>query len=886
MRKLILFSLIFFAGIVYLKANPGIVHRNANPFLPVNIPGQTHDGYLSESRTPDCFILAENGQVAPILIADNDHPGLARIAGFFQNDVYNITGVRPLLLQGSAQGARNVIIAGTVGHSFLIDELVRTGKINISDIQGKREISLKQVVNNPMLGIDRAFVIAGSDKRGTFYGILDLSRNLGVSPWYWWANVPVQSKDEIFIRQGRFITEEPKVKLRGIFINNEAPALSGWAMATFGGFNHKFYERVFELLLRLKGNFLWPAMWGRAFYDDCPHNGALAHEMGIVIGTSHHEPMGRAHVEWARYGSGPWNYLKNQRTLHEFWRTGFERMKNYETIVTLGMRGDGDEPKVRDVMIPLLERIIRNQRNIIRRVSGKRPEEVPQVLTLFKEMQYYYDQGLRVPDDVTILFANDNWGNIRFLPSLDTPERKGGWGMYYHFDYVGGPRNNKWLNVRQVQRIWEQMNLTWKHRVDRIWLVNVGDIKPMEYPITFFLDMAWNPERFNANNLFDHTVAFAYEQFGGNFPVESARFIDTYTKFNARVTPEMLDAETFSLHNYQEFSRVNQEYRNLLLEAFEVYYLMPEKYRDAFDQLVLFPIKAMSNLYQMYYAVARNRYLAAQNNPEANKWADIAEARFNRDTLLTIHFNSVIADGKWQHMMDQVRIGYTTWQQPNRSIMPKVVRVEEPVITRNDKVYVESDGFVSIAAKNFNRSVSPENIQWTIIPNLGFTGSAVTTMPANAYPAENDMVYLEYDIYFETAGEFEVTVLVSPTLPFNKRGGLRYAYFGVTAHLNPADHEIPGGLRYAVSINAGKENIVNFNRDFDVATLERWQATNINKTTSNLYVPNPGLHTLRFRVLEPGVVLQKILINTGGLLPTYLGAPESQRKLRRELVAQ
>lgn len=834
---------------------------DSNPFIYPNIPGQTHAGYLSHSKTPGCFVLAEGGVVAPILIAANDHPGVSRIAGYFQNDILNITGIKPQIYTGSVSGYANIIIAGTIGQSSIIDELAGTGKISVTDLNGKREIYLKQVVNNPMPGIERAFVIAGSDKRGTFYGILDLSRNLGVSPWYWWADVPIQTRENIYINPGRFVTEEPKVRLRGIFINNEAPALSGWSRATFGGFNHKFYEKVFELMLRLKGNFIWPAMWGNAFYDDCPHNGALAHEMGIVIGTSHHEPMGRAHVEWSRYGRGPWNYTKNARTLREFWRAGFERKKNFETIVTLGMRGDGDEPMADNVMIDLLERIVRDQRRIIADATGRPAAETPQVWALYKEVQYYYERGMRVPDDVMILYANDNWGNIRMLPDPAAPPRSGGFGMYYHFDYVGGPRNYKWLNVRQIQRIWEQMNLAWGHGVDRLWLVNVGDIKPMEYPITFFLDMAWNPDRFNANNLTEHTLAFTSEQFDGHFAHESARLINTYSKYNSRVTPELLYADTYSLSNYNEFETVTNDYRQLMLDAFKVNYLLPAKYRDAFDQLVLFPIQGMANLYEMYLAVAKNRYLAQNNNPEANYWADKALQHFIHDSLLTLHYNQVIADGKWPHMMDQIRIGYTYWQQPRQRVMPQLIRVNTPAPDNAELMFKEAFGFVSIEAEHFNRKNNPGNIGWQIIPQMGKTLSAVTTIPSNVYPQPQDEVYLEYDIWFETTGDFQVSVMVSPTLNFNRNRG----------------------LRYAVSFNGGPEQVVNFNKTFDMNLMEQWQANSINITTTRHIISQTGLNTLRFRVLEPGIVLQKILIDTGGLKPSYLGAPESIRVKRENI---
>ena len=662
----------------------------------------------------------------------------------------------------------------------------------------------------------------------------------------------MRKSEKIFIKPGKFTAGEPAVKYRGIFLNDEAPALSGWSKATFGGFNHLFYEKVFELILRLKGNFIWPAMWGNAFYDDDPENGPLADKMGIVIGTSHHEPMGRAHAEWSKYGTGKWDYSKNQLVLAEFWRSGFERMKNYETVVTLGMRGDGDEPMSEESNIKLLEKIVKEQRNIIKKVSGKKITETPQVWALYKEVQDYYDKGMRVPDDVTLLFCDDNWGNVRKLPDPAAKAHKGGYGMYYHFDYVGGPRNYKWINVSQIQRIWEQMNLTYSHGVDRIWIVNVGDLKPMEYPISFFLDMAWNPAQFNSQNLLSHTEKWCAAQFGEKYSKEAARLIDTYTKYSRRITPELLNDTIYSLKNYNEFETVMNDFRALALDAFRLYQQIPAESRDAFDQLVLFPINAFSNLYEMYFAVAKNKELAKQNNPKANFWADKVKACFDRDSLLTVHYNTVISGGKWAHMMDQVRIGYTYWQQPERSVMPAVVRVEPT----NKGIFTEKDGYISMEAANFSRKNESANVRWEIIPNLGKTLSGITTFPQNYYPNSNENIYLEYDFQLESEGEFPVYILVSPTLNFNENKG----------------------LRYAVSVDGQQEQIVNINDKYDVRKMERWQAKSINQTITKHNFNKKGKHTLRFRVLEPGIVLQKIMIDTGGLKPSYLGAPESIKR--------
>lgn len=464
--------------------------------------------FVAFSDEKNSFGLVTRGETIFSILADTaDFEGVQRALLNLQTDIEAVTGIEPLLVANSE--TKNVkVIVGTWGKSKYIDQLADKGLVSLTDLSGKREKFIIQTVKQPFEGIDEALVIAGSDKRGTIYGIYELSRQIGVSPWYYWADVPARKSKNIYIKRGIYTAGEPAVEYRGIFINDEEPALGNWVRATFGGFNHLFYEKVFELILRLKGNFLWPAMWGKAFYDDDPQNAVLADEMGVVIGTSHHEPMARAHVEWSRYGEGDWNYQINAEVLKKFWREGFERAYGTECIITVGMRGDGDEPMSEEANIQLLEKIIADQRAIISEISGKDAAEIPQVWALYKEVQDYYDKGMRVPDDVTLLLCDDNWGNVRKLPLPDAPKRKGGYGMYYHFDYVGGPRNYKWLNTVQIERTWEQMHLSYEMGVDKLWIVNVGDIKPLEYPISFFLDLAWNPKQFTPSGLYKHTLAW------------------------------------------------------------------------------------------------------------------------------------------------------------------------------------------------------------------------------------------------------------------------------------------------------------------------------------------------------------------------------------------
>lgn len=796
------------------------------------------------------FVWIKQGKAHPILIDRQEDKGVVRAVMNLQSDAGKVTGVKPEVIY-SATGNRMLII-GSIENSEWIKQLAKAGKINAADLQGKREKYLLQTVKQPMEGVDEAVVIAGSDKRGTIYGIYELCRQMGVSPWYYWADVPAEKHDIIAIKEGVYTDGEPAVKYRGIFLNDEWPCLGNWAADTHGGFNSKFYETVFELVLRLKGNFMWPAMWNSAFYDDDPLNGPLANEMGIVMGTSHHEPMGQAQKDWKRRGTGEWNYSTNGAVLRKFWQEGMERCKDWEAVITLAMRGDGDEPMSEDANISLLQNIVKDQRKIIEKVTGKKARETPQVWALYKEVQDYYDKGMRVPDDVTLLLCDDNWGNVRKLPDLKAKPRKGGYGMYYHFDYVGAPRNTKWINITQIQRTWEQMTLTYDHGVRELWVVNVGDLKPMEYPISFFLDLAWNPERFNENNLFQHTVDFCREQFGGNYAEESARLIDTYTKYNRRVTPEMLNDRTYSLENYNEWKRVKDDYAALSLEALKLYYLMPADYRDTFDQLVLFPIQACSNLYDMYYAVAMNRQLAAAGDVKANEWAMKVHSCFERDSVLTHHYNHVMSGGKWNHIMDQTHIGYRSWNDPKQNIMPKVTMLPEPRIAPAPPVFIERDGYVSIEAEHCTRS-SEDAAKWITIPNLGRTLSAVTTSPFTVAPGQD--MYLEYDFETDKSGEATVVVRFSSTLNFN-------------------DYK---GLRYAVSLDGGEEQIVNINGDYK-GELGKLQAEHIITTQTKHAIDKKARHTLRIRPLDPALVMQKIMIDLGGLKPSFLGAPESETK--------
>jgi hypothetical protein len=633
--------------------------------------------YITYQKSADAFPLAENGQLPTLVMCTDDYQGINRVLGYFKTDLKNVTGVETNIILGSIPAEKYIILAGTIGKSKLIDQLIKTNKINVDDVEGRWENSLIVVVDQPFDGVEKALVIVGSDKRGTMYGIFDVSRKMGVSPWNWWADVPVVKSEKLYVKNGRYNLGEPKVKYRGIFLNDEEPALGRWAVEKYGGFNHQFYEKVFELMLRLKANYIWPAMWWASFNADDPQNAVLAHEMGIVLGTSHHEPMDRAHAEWkAKEHKGPWNYETNADELKQFWREGIERIGDREVIVNMGMRGDGDEAMSEDTNIKLLEEIVVDQRVIIEEVTQKPASETPQMWALYKEVQDYYEHGMRVPDDVTLLLCDDNWGNIRKLPNPNDPPRSGGYGIYYHFDFVGGPRNYKWINVSPVPRIWEQMNLAYRHGVDRLWLVNVGDLKPMELPISFFLDFAWDPDQITVAELDNYTRIWAEEQFGAKLAKDAAYILDTYTKYNSRRTPEMLYSDTYSITDFREFEKVTADYIALANKAEAMYLKMDKELQPAFYQLVYQPAKACANLYELYYAHALNKLYAQQNRVATADMAQKVKDHFQIDADITEFFHTKLLDGKWNHMMAQPRIGYTSWQQPPHNIMPRVTEIQ------------------------------------------------------------------------------------------------------------------------------------------------------------------------------------------------------------------
>ncbi|MFD2325438.1 glycosyl hydrolase 115 family protein [Mucilaginibacter galii] len=638
--------------------------------------GQTQLGglpqYITQNPVGTSFPIKVGSKTASIVVDPDDWKGVIGAANDLGDDVRKVTGV-PSIVVKSQQLSKGNIVVGTIGKSKLIDGLIASGKINVSTVKGKWESFIIQTVGDNL-------VIAGSDKRGTIYGIYDVSEKIGVSPWYWWADAPVKKSNALYIKAGKYIQASPKVKYRGIFINDESPSFSGWAKANFGGINSKAYVHMFELLLRLKANYLWPAMWGNAFNEDDPMSPVLADEYGIVMGTSHHEPMMRSQKEYTKRQKeiGAWDYTTNAENLKKFWTEGLERNKSYDNLITMGMRGDGDVAMGKGddkENIQTLRNVVSDQREIIRKVYGKDPAEVPQLWAIFTEVQRYYDAGMNVPDDVTLLFCDNNWGYIRRTGPAKELKRKGGLGMYYHIDMNGGPWNDRWINTTTVPKLREQLSLAYNTGIDRIWIVNVGDLKPKEVPIDFIMRYAWDPNAISADQTDDYMRNWATGIFGKEHASEIADIVSKYSKYNLIRKPEVQDPRIFSFVNYNEADKVLKKWKELTNQAEALEKKMPNDAKDAYYQLVLYPAKASAGVAEIYLAAGRNNLYAKQGRISANDQANRARELFELDKQLSERYNKLVDGNKWQNMMSDVHIGYRQWSMPRENSLPTMTEV-------------------------------------------------------------------------------------------------------------------------------------------------------------------------------------------------------------------
>ncbi|KAI0880051.1 glycoside hydrolase family 115 protein [Annulohypoxylon maeteangense] len=760
------------------------------------------------ANSDGAFQIAGGSIAQPqILVSSNDYWGVIRAAGDLTKDFGRVTGTNFTLSNGEAgaepavyeykpitrnythyevnntqvfhgpaytnpSAENTVIIVGTLGHSKVIDDLVAAGKLNTSDIEGKWESFTTSIVQDPIAGCSKAVIIVGSDPRGTIFGIYDISEQIGVSPWYWWADVPIKQSKDIYVLPDGKVQGPPSVKYRGFFINDEQPGLSGWVGWNYPdtpygvGYNADFYSNVFELLLRLRANYLWPALWATMFEVDDPTSQPLADAWEIVLGSSHTEPMMRAQNEFGTFyideGLGPWAYNLNNKTIDEYFVYGAQRAKPYarNSLWTMGMRGTGDtaiEGLGVEFIVSMLEALVHNQRAIIEDVLDVKIEEAPQLWCLYKEVMSYIQQGLTIPEDITLLWADDNWGNVRRVPIGNETTRSGGAGVYYHFDYVGDTRNYKWINTVQLEKTAEQMQLAYAHGADRIWIVNVGDLKPLEIPLTHFLDMAYDINKWGVDDVSNWTLAWATREFGPEYASSITEIMTRFGMFAARRKFELVEPYVYSTINYNEGDAVLGQWQGLAQDAQAIYDQLDEAHQPAFFEMILHPILGGQIIHQVHIGAARNMVYANQHRNAANEMISSVLASFDADAELTIRWDSLL-DGKWKHMLDQTHFGYDGyWQQPMRNVLPAMAYVQTAISS--------IAGSVGIAVEGSNASIPGDDKYHAnsgntlVLPSLDPYGPVIRWFDVFSrgkvncdWKAETDLPWVKLSQYNGTVG--------------------------------------------------------------------------------------------------------------------------------------
>jgi hypothetical protein len=953
------------------------------------------------------FTLAAQNFTADVLLDSTDNKTVLLAAGLFADDVERVSGKKPELKFSIKNISKNCVIAGSIGESSIIQDFVKKKVIDISELEGRWEACLIQVVDKPFDGVKKALFVVGSDRRGTAYGLLELSKQMGVSPWYYFADVPPAKREEIIIKQGRFIQESPSVKYRGIFINDEMWSLRPWAMNTLApgegkGIGPTTHAKIFELLLRLKANTLWPAMHQETKpFNSYEENKVVADKFGIVMGSSHIEPMLRnnmVNAEWDQeYPGKAWNYVTNRNYIYDYWEKRVKQNGKYENIYTIGKRGQDDEAGS-EVTVGVLEKIFADQREILGNWVNKDVTKVPQVLIPYTEVLGLYNNGLKVPDDVIICWPDDNFGNIRQLPNNDEQKRSGGSGIYYHFQWLNGATTAyPWLYTSPLALTWFEMKKAYDYNVRDLWIVNVGDIKPAELGIDHFMQMAWDIDKFKENEPKKFLTEWATGYFGSEYAIDIAILLTKHLELGYARRPESMMMyngrkkefkwDWFSLINYNdEVQGRIDEYSELEKQVDKIYHLLPIHLKDAFFQMVVYNVKgaALHNK-KILYAQKSNAYGKEKRSSSAF-YAALAQKAEDDIYRLIHHYNKelITVGDKWDHMASlpgpwgaqwhqwdmpslssysgegrpkmQLSIeggnnsllpGFSVFNNDNRFIdlyntgngaiywnsdtsedwiilsetsgviydekriwvtidwekAPKgaeqgqiffgwqsslenesvgknylslykngtnkdsIINYKEPgggfevqldlfnpkvPSTEKVKGFVESNGYISMEAEHFSRKVNRDNSRWSIIEGLGRTGNSVTVLPTNipCIKSVDDLVKkspcLEYDIYTFTEGEASIEINCIPSIPINKDYGLEVAF--------ALDNEKP-----VIISEKGERDVM----------------SNLLKLKSKLNISGEGQHILKIWMVDPGLVVDKIIINTGGVKDSYLGPPES-----------
>lgn len=953
--------------------------------------------FITEScncaKKDNAFVISSPENTAEIIVMANEREFVHTAVNLFVNDVLAVSERKPTL-KSSGESLYQIKV-GTLGLNPDFDRECEASGIAISSLKGKWEAYIIKVIQNKDKQI---LFVVGSQPRGTAYGLMELSHRIGVSPWVWWDDVHSQKKTTVVLPGDLSVQDGPEVQFRGIFINDEDWGLHPWAAKTFepetGDIGPKTYARVFELLLRLKANAIWPAMHActRAFFT-YPGNIKMADRYGIFIGSSHAEPMLRNNVdEWHRWEPAEgkraeWNFETNPGQLEEYWRQRVEEAKDHSVIYTIGMRGVHDsgmpggknpEDKVR-----ILNDVFEAQRNILEEETGRKDvSQIPQIFCPYKEVLELYRIGAGVPEYAAIMWADDNNGYLRQLSDVAERQHAGGAGVYYHVSYFGRPHDFLWIESTPGSLIWEEMHKAFKTNAKRIWIVNVGDIKANEIDLNFFLNVAWNPDQYSPDNLDAYYFHFAEAQFGTEYADEIGDILKKYFQLGFSRKPEHMgwskvlpntpthDPALSMFHDGDEVQHRIDAYDNLEKQVDGVYTKLPDRLKDAFFELVAYKVIGASNMNKKILYSYKSRMYAKQGRVIANQYADQARQAFEKIRNETEKYNQEVAEGKWNHIVSYhprnlpvfdmpetghvvpqkryagglVPEGYSdpiipnlkieslpvfnaltdrsyfvdvfnagaeplTWKadvkQPwvrlsemagqtsiqnriwvsvdwdqilsnstvqatinfelNGQSHPVQIEAIKPDLPVGDKNrFVEDNGVVSIEAEHFSEANQNANTRWKLIQGLGRTGDAMGSYPLTVMPFRTDELgeapSLGYDFYSETSGDATLYFYCLPNQPIN------------------ADYQ----LRFAVDIDGGNPVVVNgmLAKTMDEQNDE-WQKNVLRAATipeCHLTIPDRGMHTLKITMIDPGVVIDKIVIDFGGMKPSYFGPEETKIK--------
>jgi len=798
------------------------------------------------SKKFDFFISGKDKSVN-IYIDKNTDSLIIWAINDLADDIHAITGNRPKIIKSSIIKKEKGIYIGEFKDSLM--KLIDQKQIkNLKEAWEKFHINV----------YNENLIIAGSDVRGTVYGIFEVAERLGISPWKWWADVKPIPKESLSLKLDKDgITENPSVQYRGIFLNDEIWSLRPWAANTFdpetGVLGPKTYEKIFQLLLYLKANTIWPAMHydTKAFYT-IPGNKEMAEKYKIVVGTSHIEPMMRNNIgEWDNKELGEYNYFTNSETIRRYWSERIKKLSNEDNIITIGMRGVGDAQmsggKNQEENREMLENIIHDQRDILQTIKKVHITSIPQVVILYKEVLNLYNKGLEIPDDVTIMWCDDNHGYIRRLSNKKEQKREGGSGVYYHLSYWGSPHDYLWLSTTQPGLIWEEMSKAYANGARKIWIANVGDIKPAEYNIEFFLDMAWDINSINNTNIDQYMKSWAAREFGEELADDVTKIMDQYYRLASIRRPEFMgwdkidpprpaNASQFNSNaNNNELLRRIKMYEDLSEGLDRIKVSVPQERLDAFFQLVEYPVNVASfmNAKFLYAQMAQE----TTDTLKEEEYANLSRNSFKQIKDLTERYNTKISGGKWNLMMSMHPRNLKVFDMPENIIAKR---------NPKEKANPSSRQREFIQAYEYKNSKGSGRYVWESIKQLGYSDAAISILPLNtAYFEKEKQPFVEYEFYAKKMGFFELQVRCLPV------------------HSNNKDHQLGVQLDNG-SVKYFYINTVVKSEDWSENILRNSQIVKI-----KMEIKNSGKHSIRLYVNQTGIVIDQLSIDFAMDQPFY-----------------